>query len=244
MQAISRGLKSNRNTSICASFGMRMLNSIFEIPYSPRIGQLSANMKKQLLSKYSAKWLESLIIHGRVHDSMEHLQTAIDLGSLTARADMALLCYNMKLQWDKLRTIFDLLDDGVKQGCKDCEGMLAFYIITNSGTDAPDYHSAYDHAIESADAGSVYGKFALAHFLDFYMKNYAYFVVEDDIYIFPSDKFICNFFNEDDFDDEDFDCDISEYQKIRIVKSIVTEIQQEHQRNPTMPKVWLKLPAL
>ena len=114
--------------------------------------------QKQLLS--------SLIQSGRKNGSINDFQEAIALGSFPARAELALLCFNHHLPHAECRKAFFLVKEGHCSGCLDCTGMLAhFYATGFKGIVAPCNETAYPLACASADAGSYFGKMALAHFL-------------------------------------------------------------------------------
>jgi hypothetical protein len=126
--------------------------------------------------------------------------------------------------------------------------------------------TAYRLACASADAGSLFGKMALAHFLksllgvqdpdeetfdllwtDLFIRNFASqrpdVPIED---IPPDDEDPFKDWSKSDLEDW-FGVDeniLMEIDKRRIAKLLIAEIQQEHARNPNIPKVWLNLPDL
>jgi len=111
--------------------------------------------------------IESSVKSGRENDSSECFKRAILLGSFPARAELALLCFNQDLPHAECLKAFDLVKEGHEFGCPNCTGMLACF-------NAPGFRrrviprcdeTAYQLACASADAGSWFGKMALAHFL-------------------------------------------------------------------------------
>ena len=133
-------------------------------PYSNRIGlqfasELTARPKKKSVIK-------GLLQSGRENDTPECFKQAIALGSFPARAELALLCFNQNLPHAECKKAFELVKDGHGFGCSDCSGMLAHIYATGfRGVVARCDETAYRLACASADAGSLFGKMALAHFL-------------------------------------------------------------------------------
>jgi len=125
--------------------------------------------KKKLLSR--------LLQSGRANDSRVCFEQAIALGSFPARAELALLGFNQNLAFASFwlfnqtlayadKKAFELVKEGHEFGCSDCSGMLAhIYVNGFRGFVVPSDETAYRLACASADAGSWFGKMALAHFL-------------------------------------------------------------------------------
>jgi hypothetical protein len=185
----------------------------------------------------------NLIQLGRESDSSIHFLNAISFDCFSARAELALLCFNMNLPRDECKKAFDLVKDGSSLECPDCQGMLAhFYLTGYRGIVTPCYDSAYVLACKSANSGSWFGKMALAHFLAFYPSYHDEY--NDKFDVCWDDPFICNFASQmqqlpDDYDDGNtvFSCN-----QLLIARHLVTEIQEMHSRKSDMPKVWLNLP--
>jgi hypothetical protein len=246
-------------------FYSSLANQVFDrffgiIPNSRKSQQINTFFRKTLFSKIMKKnlttFLKNLVLYGRINDSIPHLQKAIDLGSLTARADLALLCFNQKLSHSQYKKIIKLLKEGSELGCQDCQGMLGY-----SYTLISEFYFAYRHSIESADAGSIFGKFALAKFLH-NLSNYQQDEFEETFYIFFNDKYISNFTQikqasaadvENDFD-SDLDSDLDDFyndrdfldclDQRRIAGILFDEIREEYAKNPSCPKVWVSLPFI
>jgi hypothetical protein len=248
-----------------------------------------------------------LIREGRANDRPDLLFQAIDLGSYPARADFAWFCFTANLPHQMCKHAFELLKGGRDYGCPDCTGMLAFYYVTGCrGVTLRCDNTAYSLACQSADAGSWFGKMALAHFLNSLLGVQD--PDEETFYVCWTDPFIRNFAPQsidvpapaaevsfkvkwefpieiwgtilqktrsleecdklysalpiesrtglkdlyesrkealalEDFFEPDRNT-LSNSDIRRIARSLIEEIQQEHQRNPEMPKVWRNLPAL
>jgi hypothetical protein len=139
--------------------------------------------------------IEGLLQSGRANDSPDSLgcfEQAIALGSLSARADLALFCFIQKPPYAECRKAFELLQEGHESGCSDCTGMLAcFYTTGFRGVVARCDETAYRLACASADAGSLFGKMALAHFLKSLLGPID--PDEDTFYVSWTDPFIRNF---------------------------------------------------
>jgi hypothetical protein len=148
------------------------------------------------------------------------------------------------------------------------------YATGFSGVVARFDEAAYHLGCASAAAGSWFGKMALAHFLVSLLgPNDPDESYEDTFHVLWTDPFIQNFASPhlnvqamndvppiEEEPDRDWseswsesvlqgyfedDCIIlMEFEKRRIARHLIEEIQQEHQRNPNMPKVWLNLPSL
>ena len=158
----------SRNLILSGTFAHILCIRLFEgLPFSRRNAPMMNRIIKRVLSKFAEKQLlSSLIKSGRENDSIVDFQKAIDLGSLTSRAELALLCFNKKLQYSECKKAFELVKEGHRFGCSDCSGMLAhFYITGNRGIAIPCDETSYCLACASAAAGSWFGKMALAHFL-------------------------------------------------------------------------------
>lgn len=252
----------SRNLILSGTLVPILCSRLFEgLPFSRGNAPMMNRIIKHVLSKLAKKQLlSSLIKLGRKNDSIDDFQKAIDLGSFTSRAELALLCFNQKLPYLLCKKAFELVKDGSRYGCSDCKGMFAhFYRTGFRGVVSPCDETAYLYACDSANAGSWFGKMALAHFLKSLLG-----VIDPDeetFYVLWTDPFIQNFasprldvpieedpfkdWSESDLDDwfED-DCIIlMEFDKRRIVKHLIEEIKQEHVHNPDMPKVWDNLPA-
>ena len=300
-----------------------VLARLFSIlPYSsshPRVYRQTLEViaaklrKKELLSR--------LIQSGRANDSSACFEQAIALGSFPARAELALLCFNQNRPYSECVIPFDLVENGRFYGCPSCTGMVAHIYATGfRGVVQRSDPTAYRLACESAAAGNLFGKMALAHF----MKDLLGIQDPEDepFYVYRTDRFIYSFkericapapapasaakdsvqdVSEEDKDHpkglsglptdilaqilkeswsmkmcKDFylalpfqlraelkdvyeahmemlnldvwfepDWDIlSKSDILKIAKILIEEIQQEHLRNPDMPKVWLNLPSL
>jgi len=251
--------------------------------------------------------VEKLIREGRANDLPDSFFQAIVLGSYSARADFALLCFTANLPYQMCKDAFELLKAGYEYGCSNCTGMLAFYYETGCrGVTTRHDDDAYSLACQSAAAGSLFGKMALVHVLNSLLGVQD--PDEETLYVCWTDTFICNFAprrndapapaaevsfkvkwefpieiwgtilqNTQSFEEceklysalsiqsraelkdlyeahkdalafqEFFEPDpniLSDTDIRRIARSLIEEIQQEHQRNPDMPKVWCNLPAL
>jgi len=185
----------------------------------------------------------NLIQLGRESDSSIHFINAISFDSFSARAELALLCFNLNLPRDECKKAFDLVKEGSILECPDCQGMLAhFYVTGYNGIVTSCYEKAYELACKSASSGSWFGKMALAHFLAFYPGYHDEY--DDKFEIYWDDPFICKFASQmqqlpDDFDDGNI---VFLSNQLLISRQLVTEILKEHTRNLDMPKVWLNLP--
>lgn len=231
----------------CASFVNHVFDRFFGIiPNSRKSQQMKTSFRKTIFSKIIRKNIEiiskRLLLYGRMNDSIPHLQKAINLGNLSARADLALLCFNQQLSDNVCKKATKLLKEGVELGCQNCQGMLGYRHSL-----AYDFDLAYRHAIESANAGSIYGKFALAklmHTLSSYIPD----EYEQTFYILSDDKFISNFKrrNIDDADDDFYNDPnvLNSYDQLRIARVLFNEIREEYAKNPMCPKVWVSLPTV
>ena len=263
-----------------------VLARLFSIlPYSsshPRVYRQTLEViaaklrKKELLSR--------LIQSGRANDSSACFEQAIALGSFPARAELALLCFNQNRPYSECVIPFDLVENGRFYGCPSCTGMVAHIYATGfRGVVQRSDPTAYRLACESAAAGNLFGKMALAHFLksllgpidpdeetfdvlwtDPFIRNFASPRLDvpaaDDVLlvevvpaeVVPAEDVPAEdedpFKNWSESDLEDwFGVDkniLVESEKRRIAKLLIAEIQQEHTRNPRIPKVWLNLPSL
>jgi hypothetical protein len=233
----------DRNLIICSSHASRLVDSLFGFQY--KFQKIKKQMNGKIISGFVRKLIELMsgkyIIHGRMHDSISSFEIAIDLGSLVARADLAFLCIKQQLAYNVLKRAFQLVKEGHEFGCRDCEGMIAYYYTTGGrGVVTRCDETAYSLACDSADAGSLFGKMALAHFLKSLLGPID--PDEETFYVLWTDQFIRNFaIPVEDEDDENI---LMEFDKRRIAKLLIAEIQQEHALNPNIPKVWLNLPAI
>ena len=207
------------------------------IPQKLFNGVIENLKKEELLSR----WIQL----GRESDSSIYFINAISFDCFSARAEFALLCFNMDLSKDEFKKAFDLVKDGSILDCPDCQGMLAhFYATGYRGVVTPCYETAYELVCKSSNSGSWFGKMALAHFLAFYPSYHDEY--DDKFEIYWDDPFICKFASQmqqlpDDFDDASI---VFSSNQLLISRQLVTEIQEEHSRNSDMPKVWLNLPAI
>lgn len=272
---------SSRATILCGTLTPILIRRLFHnIPYS-LIHGINAPMMIQtiqrVLSKLAKKQLlTSFIQSGRKNDSIVDLQKAIDLGSFSARAELALLCFNQNLPHAECEKAFNFIKDGHRFGCSDCSGMLAhFYGTGVRGVIARCDETAYRLACASAAAQSCFGKMALAHFLksllgpidpdeeifdvlwtDPFIRNFASPIldvpavdvpaVDVPIEDVPAEEDPFKDWSESDLEDW-FGADeniLMDFDKRRIAKLLIAEIQEKHSGNPTSPKVWLNLPAL
>jgi len=150
----------------------------YGLPYSsshPRVYRETLEMIAAKLRK--KKLLSRLLQSGRANDSRVCFEQAIALGSFPARAELALLGFNQNLAFASFwlfnqtlayadKKAFELVKEGHEFGCSDCSGMLAhIYVNGFRGFVVPSDETAYRLACASADAGSWFGKMALAHFL-------------------------------------------------------------------------------
>lgn len=151
--------------------------------------------KKKLLSR--------LLQSGRANDSRVCFEQAIALGSFPARAELALLCFNQNLAFASFwlfnqnlvyadKKAFELVKEGHEFGCPNCTGMLARFYATGFRrvVECCD-ETAYRLACASADAGSWFGKMALAHFLKSLLGPID--PDEDTFNVLWTDPFIRNF---------------------------------------------------
>lgn len=221
-------------------------------------------MKKRLIARF--------LKLGRENNSPRRFKQAIALGSFSARGELVLLCFNEKLSITERRGAFELVKVGHAFGCPDCSGMLAHIYATGfRGVIARCDETAYRLACASAAAGSLFGKMALAHFLksllgvqdpdeetfdllwtDLFIRDFASPRPDVPIEDVPAEDVPADY--EDPFKDwsksdlEDlFEVErniLMEINKREIAKLLIAEIQQEHARNPNIPKVWLNLPAI
>ena len=261
---------------------------------------ISAKLRRKIL-------LMRLIREGRANDLPDSFFQAIILGSYSARADFALICFTVNLPHQMCKHAFELLKGGHDYGCPDCTGMLAFYYVTGCrGVTLRCDDTAYRLACASADAGSWFGKMALVHFLnsllsvqdpdeetfdvswkDLFVRRYApqsinalspaaevsfkvkwEFPIEiwgtilqktrsleecEKLYsALPIQsraelKHLYETHKEALALEEFFEPDrniLSNCMIKMLARILIQEIQQEHQRNPHMPKVWRNLPAL
>ena len=191
------------------------------------------------------KLLSGLIQLGRENDSSIYFLKAISFDCFSARAEFALLCFNMNLSEADCKKAFDLVKEGSILGCPDCQGMLAYFYENGCrGTVTPCYESAYELSCKSANSGSWFGKMALAHFLSFYPSYHDEY--DDKFEIYWDDPFICKFASQmqqlpHDYDDGNT---VFSHNQLLIARYLVAEIQEEHACNQNIPKVWLNLPAL
>jgi hypothetical protein len=261
----------DREQILCSSLANKAFDRFFGIiPNSRKSQQINTFFRKTLFSKIIRKNIETiskrLLLYGRMNDSIPHLQKAIDLGNLSARADFALLCFNQNFSHNECKKTIKLLKEGVDLGCKNCQGMLGYsYFLMSS------FYLAYAHAIESADAGSIFGKFALAKFLHNLSISHHQDEYEETFFIYSDEKFISNFIqrkhtsaasaasaavNVDEYNSEldDFDSDLDDFynnsdflnclDQRRIAFILFDEIREEYAKNPMCPKVWASLPSI
>jgi hypothetical protein len=196
-------------------------------------GGIKALQKQDLLLRWNQ--------FGRENDLSGYFHYAISFDCLTARAELALFCFNMKLPMDECQKAFDLVKEGSRLGCADCRGMLAHFFATgHKGIVTPCYKTAYDLACQSASSGSWFGKMALAHFLAFYARYHDEY--ENKFEIYWNDPFICNFASPmQQLPNHDGNIVFS-HDQLFISRKLIAEIQKEHARNLDMPKVWVNLP--
>jgi hypothetical protein len=252
----------DRKQILCSSLAKQVFDGFFGIiPNSRKSRQMKTSFRKNLFSKIIKKNIEiisnNLLLYGRINDSIPHFQKAIDLGNLSARAEFALLCFNQKLSHSQRQKAILLLKEGVELGCQDCQGMLGYcHSLTY------DFDLAYQHSVESADTGNIFGKFALAKLLHT-LSSYIPDEYEETFYIFSDDNFISNFMRRnianvddvDDSDDTDNDYDsalsdfyndpnvLNSYDQRRIAGVLFDDIREEYEKNPSCPKVWVSLPG-
>jgi hypothetical protein len=120
---------------------------------------IAAKLRRKIL-------IMRLIREGRANDQPDLFSQAIVLGSYSARADFALVCFTLNLPYQIRKTAFELLKQGRDHGCPNCTGMLAYYYVTGGrGVTLRCDDTAYSLACQSAAAGSWFGKMALVHFL-------------------------------------------------------------------------------
>jgi hypothetical protein len=196
-------------------------------------GGIKDLQKQDLLSR----WIQ----FGREIDSSEYFLKAISFDCLSARAELALLCFIMNLPKDECQKAFVLVQEGSRLGCADCRGMVAHFFATgHKGIVTPCNETAYELACQSASSGSWFGKMALAHFLAFYPGYHDEY--DDKFDIYWDDPFICNFASPmQQLPNHDGNIVFS-HDQLFISKQLIAEIQKEHARNLDMPKVWVNLP--
>jgi hypothetical protein len=205
------------------------------IPQKLFNGAIKNLQKEELLSR----WIQL----GRENDSIIYFLNAISFDCFSARAELALLCFNKNLPNAECKKAFDLVKEGSSFECPDCQGMLAhFYSTGYKGIVTPCYETAYELACKSASSGSWFGKKALAHFLAFYPGYHDEY--DDKFEIYWDDPFICKFASQmqqlpNDYDDGNT---VFSHNQLLIARYLVAEIQKEHTRNLDMPKIWVNLP--
>ena len=118
--------------------------------------------------------------------SISHYGTAILLGNISAIAEMVIRLSkismydhngnadnrlkNQLLQFELLK----LIEHGISRRCPDCLGMMSNFLDTGFGIVPVDRQRALKLAGQSAEAGSIYGWFALACFLKNNSDNASY----------------------------------------------------------------------
>ena len=156
-----------------------LLSKLFEgLPYSSSNTRFYRETLERIAAKLRKRKLLSRLLQSvRANDSRVCFEQAIALGSFPARAELALLGFNQNLAFASFwlfnqnlayadKNAFELVKEGHEFGCSDCSGMLAYiYVNGFRGFVVPSDETAYRLACASANAGSWFGKMALAHFL-------------------------------------------------------------------------------
>jgi hypothetical protein len=148
---------------------------------------------KVIAAKFRRKiQIMRLIREGRANDLPDSFFQAIVLGSYSARADFALICFTANLPYQMCKDAFELLKAGHEYGCPDCTGMRAFYYVKGCrGVTHRCDDTAYHLACQSAAAGSWFGKMALVHCLNSLLGVQD--PEEDSFDLLWTDPFIQNF---------------------------------------------------
>ena len=156
------------------------------LTYEDSLEVIAAKLRKK---KLRSRFIQS----GRENDSPGCFEKAIALGSFSARAELALLCFNQNLPYAECKKAFDLVKDGHRFGCSDCSGMLAHIYITGfRGVVCPFKEDPYPLACASASAGSLFGKLALAYFMDLILDRW-FDPYEEKLDVLWTDPFIQSF---------------------------------------------------
>jgi hypothetical protein len=198
MSEMNQRLPGNSLTRVVLS---RLFNGL---PYSGSNARVYRETLEMIAAKLrKKKLLSKLIQSGRANDSRVCFEQAIALGSFSARAELSLLGFNQNLAFARFwlfnqnlanadKKAFELVKEGHEIGCSDCSGMLAhIYVNGFRGFVVPSDETAYRLACASADAGSWFGKMALAHFLKGLLGPID--PDEETFYVLWSDPFIRNF---------------------------------------------------
>lgn len=139
--------------------------------------------------------------------SISHYGTAILLGNISAIAEMVIRLSkismydhngnadnrlkNQLLQFELL----NLIEHGISRRCPDCLGIMSNFLDTGFGIVPVDRQRALKLAGQSAETGSIYGWFALAHLLkdnsDMASYHDRYNGIDIDEYDLGVRKFVC-----------------------------------------------------
>ena len=107
--------------------------------------------------------------------TISHYGTAVLLGNIGAIAEMCYrlsrlskktMCDNAELPYSQgMSKVISLVDYGISLRCSDCLGLIAYFRSTTIAY-ISDQQNVLKLAGQSAEAGSIYGWFALAHLLE------------------------------------------------------------------------------
>ena len=129
--------------------------------------------------------------------TISHYRTAVLLGNIGAIAE---ICYRLsslskKTMYDNaelpysqgMSKVISLVDYGISLGCSDCLGLMAYFRSTTIAYISIEQY-VLKQAGQSAEAGSIYGWFALAHLLKINSDKESYHKeFDDEIYVDEND---------------------------------------------------------
>lgn len=124
--------------------------------------------------------------------AISHYGPAFFLGNTTAIAEICYRLSSLNFNNDMKEQLIQLIKYGISLGCQDCLGMMSYFMYIERGAE---YKDVLKLAGQTAEAGSIYGWFALARLLKDNSDNASYHNEHDGIHVDEYDlgvrKFIC-----------------------------------------------------
>jgi hypothetical protein len=129
---------------------------IFQIPEFINRGRSNPINPQDIIRFQSSTLLQDQIF------AISHYGPVFFLGNISAIAEMCYRLSSLNLNNAMKEQLIQLIKYGISLGCRDCLGMMSYFMYIERGAE---YKDVLKLAGQTAEAGSIYGWFALARLL-------------------------------------------------------------------------------
>ena len=138
---------------------LRRLSMKFGLSLMP---QFITRGRSQLISPQDIlRFQSSLLLQDQIF-AISHYGPVFFLGNISAIAEMCYRLSSLNLNNAMKERLIQLIKYGISLGCRDCLGMMSYFMYIERGAE---YKDVLKLAGQTAEAGSIYGWFALARLL-------------------------------------------------------------------------------